>query len=104
MMKDAKNGFIGFALIGVGCGLAAIGVSMLVPVWADWSADLLGQTMRRGREGLMSGVETAAATFGEFAGRAQSKFGEAAKAAKPAVARAAAAVEDAAHRVKERAS
>ncbi len=104
MDKNSRNSIIGFGLIGLGCGLAAVGLSMVVPACANWSANVLGETMRKGREGLLSGIESAAATMGEVASRAQHHFGEAAKAARPAVAKAAGAVEDAAHRVRQRAS
>jgi hypothetical protein len=42
----------------------------------------LEQAFRKGKEGVISGVESAAETIGEFAGKAQHKFEEAAKTAR----------------------
>jgi hypothetical protein len=82
MNTSSKAGLIGFGLIGVGCGLAAIGMAMVVPACASWSRGRLESAFRRGKEGVISSVESAAATVGEFAGKAQHKFEEAAKAAR----------------------
>jgi hypothetical protein len=82
MNTSSKAGLIGFGLIGVGCGLAAIGVAMIVPACASWSRGRLESAFRKGKEGVLSGVETAAATVGQLAGKAQHKFDEAARAAR----------------------
>ena len=98
MYKTKSNaGTWGAVLIGVGCGLTAAGLVLVVPACMNWSAGLAEQAMRRGRES----VENAAASFGEFAGRAQTRFSEAAKTAKTGTARAAGAVETAARHVRE---
>ena len=98
MMKTKSNtGIWGAVLIGVGCGMTAAGLVLVIPACMNWSAGLVEQAMRRGREG----VETAAASLGDFAGRAQSKFGDAAKTAKTGTAKAASAVETAARHVRE---
>ncbi|MFL6352217.1 MAG: hypothetical protein ACJ74Z_10255 [Bryobacteraceae bacterium] len=82
MKTSSKAGLVGFGLIGVGCGLAAIGVAVAVPACASWSRGRLESAFRRGREGVVSSIESAAATVGEFAGRAQHKFENAARAAR----------------------
>jgi hypothetical protein len=95
--RDTKSGVIGAVLIGVGCGLTAAGIAIVVPVIADWSLRRAEQYIRKGRET----VEDAAAMFGEVAGRAQQRFGDAAKAARHKTSKAAGAVETAAKRVRE---
>lgn len=95
--RDTKSGVIGAILIGVGCGLTAAGIALVVPVIADWSMRRAQEYIRKGRER----VEDAAATFGEVAGRAQQRFGEAAKAARHHTSKAAGAVEHAARKVRE---
>jgi hypothetical protein len=82
MNTSSKASLIGFGLIGVGCGLTAIGVALVVPACVSLSRGWLETAFRKGREGVISGVETAAATVGEFAGKAQHKFEEAARAAR----------------------
>jgi hypothetical protein len=82
MNTTSKAGLIGFGLIGVGCGLTAIGVALVVPVCASWSRGWLESAFRKGREGVISSMESAAATVGEFAGKAQHRFEEAARAAR----------------------
>jgi len=82
MDTNSKASLIGFGLIGVGCGLAVIGVAMVVPACASWSREWLEAAFRKGKEGVISSVESAAATVGEFAGKAQHKFDEAARAAR----------------------
>lgn len=82
MTTNSKASLIGFGLIGVACGLAAIGVALVVPACASWSRGRLETAFRKGKEGVISGVETAAAAVGEFAGKAQQRFEEAAKAAR----------------------
>ena len=97
-MKRKSNVAIpGAILIGVGCGLAAAGLVLVIPACVDWSASVLETVIQRGREG----VGSAAATLGEFAGRTHSRFDEAAKTAKASTAKAAGAVEMAARHVKE---
>jgi transketolase C-terminal domain/subunit len=97
MDKESKSGVIGAILIGVGCGLAAAGLAVVIPVCANWSARRAQEAIRKGRERM----EDAAAAFGEVAGRAQQRFGEAAKAARQKTSKAAGAVETAARRVRE---
>jgi hypothetical protein len=82
MNTSSKASLVGFGLIGVGCGLTAIGVALVIPACASWSRGWLEEAFRRGKEGVISSVESAAATMGEFAGKAQSKFDEAARAAR----------------------
>jgi len=104
MKNKSNNGLIGAVLIGIGCGLTAAGVALLVPACANWSLGWLGEGIRRSREG----VEGAAASLGQFAGRTrhqfQHHFGEAAKTARGATSKAAGAVESAARQVRERTS
>ncbi|MGI8962557.1 MAG: hypothetical protein ACR2IV_22930 [Bryobacteraceae bacterium] len=82
MNTNSKASLIGFGLIGVGCGLAAIGTALVVPACASWSRGRLESAFRKGKEGMISSVETAAATVGELAGKAQHRFDEAARAAR----------------------
>jgi len=82
MNTSSKASLIGFGLIGVGCGLTVIGVALVVPACASWSRGWLEAAFRKGKEGVISSVETAAATVGEFAGKAQHKFEEAARTAR----------------------
>jgi hypothetical protein len=82
MKTNSKASLIGFGLIGVGCGLTVIGVALVVPACASLSRGWLEQAFRKGKEGVISGVESAAETIGEFAGKAQHKFEEAAKTAR----------------------
>lgn len=93
----SKSGWTGAALIGIGCGLAAAGIVLVIPAVADWSIRRAGEAFEKGREQ----VENAAALFGDVAGRAQHHFGEAAKAAKKKTSKAAGAVETAARHVRE---
>ena len=104
MNNKSRNGIVGAALIGVGCGLTAIGVALVIPVCTSWSLGLLDQAYKKGREG----VDTAATMLsdlaeraGEFAGKAQHRFDEAAKTAKVTTSRAAGAVETAARYVRQ---
>jgi hypothetical protein len=103
-MKSSKNGFLGAALIGIGMGLTAVGVAMVIPAITDWSLDLFDETTRRWRETINSGVETAASVAGNISGAAQRKFAEASKTARERTAKAAGAVETAARQVREYAS
>ncbi|MBV9302962.1 MAG: hypothetical protein JOY62_16035 [Acidobacteriaceae bacterium] len=82
MTGKSKASLIGLGLIGVGCGLAAIGVAIIVPACVAWSRDRLEGAFRRGKEGVISGMETAAATVGEVAGKVQRRFDEAARSAR----------------------
>jgi hypothetical protein len=98
--RTNNSGLIGAALIGVGCGLAALGVALVIPACASWSLSFAEQALKKGRES----VSTAAETLGDIAGRAQQHFGEAAKTAKTHTAKAASVVEQAARSVREYAS
>jgi hypothetical protein len=100
MGKQSNQGLLGAVFIGLGCGLAAIGVALVVPACANWSLSLADRAMRRGREA----VGSAADTFAEVAGSASHHFNTAAKTAKVTTAKAAGVVENAARQVKEYAS
>ena len=93
----SKSGWTGAVLIGLGCGLTAAGLVLVIPAAANWSLRRAGEAFEKGREQ----VEEAAALFGDVAGRAQHRFGEAAKAAKKKTSKAAGAVETAARHVRE---
>ena len=82
MDPKTKASLVGLGLIGVGCGLAVIGLAVVVPAGAAWSREWLEAAFRKGKESVMSGVQSAAATVGEVAGRAQQTFDEAARAAR----------------------
>jgi hypothetical protein len=100
-MKQIKNsGLVGAALIGVGCGLTAIGIALVIPACASWSLGFAEQALKKGKEGVSSAAET----LGDIAGKAQHHFGEAAKTAKTQTAKAAGVVESAARSVREYAS
>lgn len=98
--KSSNQGLLGALFIGLGCGLAAVGVALVVPACANWSLSLADRALRRGREA----VGSAADTFAEVAGSASQHFDTAAKAAKAGTAKAAAVVETAARQVREYAS
>ena len=102
MDKQSRNGIFGLVLIGLGVGFAAAGLTLVVPVCAAWSRSKLSEAYRKGREGVISGFETATGALGEVASKAQQPLGEAAKAVKQTTAIAAGAIESAAHYVKER--
>ena len=102
MDKQSRNGVSGLILIGLGAGLTAAGLALVVPVCATWSRSKLGEAYRKGREGVASKLGSAADAFNEVASRAQQPLGEAAKAAKQTTAIAAGAIESAAHYIKER--
>lgn len=104
MQDNSKNGLIGALLIGVGCGLTAVGIAMVIPACTNWSLGLIDETVKRGRDTINSGVETAASLAGQLSGTAQRKFGEASKTARERTAKAAEVVEHAARRVRETAS
>jgi hypothetical protein len=97
MRTKSNNGVIGAILIGAGVGLTAAGLVLIIPACMNWSAGLMEQAVRRGREGF----DHATSTLGDFAGRAQTRFGEAAKAAKSTTSKAAGAVESTARHVRE---
>jgi len=97
MDKNSRSGIIGAVLIGVGCGLAAAGLALVIPAAATWSLRRAEEAFQKGREH----VEGAAALFGEVAGRAQQRFGEAAKSARQTTSKAAGVVESAARHVRE---
>ncbi|MDQ2842358.1 MAG: hypothetical protein M3Y72_15205 [Acidobacteriota bacterium] len=97
MKMQSNNGVAGAILIGLGVGLTAAGLVLVIPACMNWSAGLVEQALRKGREG----VGSAAASLGDIAGHAQSRFGEAAKSAKATTSRAAGAVEAAARNIRE---
>jgi hypothetical protein len=82
MNDNLKGSLLGLGLMGVGAALAAVGAAVVVSSCAALSRDLLETAFRKGKEGVISGVQGAAATAGEIAGRAQHKFGEAARTAR----------------------
>jgi len=100
MRNKSNAGVLGAALIGVGFGLTALGVALVVPAWTDWSFGLLDRAIRRSRDS----VGAAADTLGDLAGRAQYQFSKAAESTKATTAKAAGAVENAARTVREYAS
>lgn len=104
MKSKSDNGLIGAALIGVGCALTAVGIAMVIPACTNWSLSLLEQAVRKSREGISSGVESAASLAGQMSGLAQRKFEDASKVARERTAKAASAVESAARHVREYAS
>jgi hypothetical protein len=97
MKTKSNNGVIGAILIGTGVGLTVAGLVLVIPACLNWSAGILDQAIRRGRESF----DQATTTLGEFAGRAQTRFGDAAKAAKATTAKAAGAVESTARHLRE---
>jgi hypothetical protein len=103
-MKNSGNGLLGAALIGVGLGLTAIGVALVIPACTNWSLGVLDEAVRRGRDTLHSGVETAATVAGTISAAAQKKYTEASKTARDRTAKAAGVVEKAARHVREQAS
>ena len=100
MRHKSDHGVLGALFIGLGFGLAAVGVALVVPACANWSVSLADRVVRRGREA----VGSAADTLAEVAGSASQHFETAAKAAKVSTAKAAGAVEHAARQVREYAS
>ena len=100
-MKSRSNqGVLGAFFIGIGCGLAAIGVALVVPACANWSLSFADRAVRRGREAIGSAADSIA----EVAGSASHHFETAAKAAKAGTVKAAGVVESAARSVREYAS
>lgn len=104
MKSSTNNGVIGAALIGLGCGLTAVGIALVIPACTNWSLGLMEQAMKKGKDGISSGVETAANLAGQISGIAQKKFEEASKTARDKTVKAAGAVETAARHVREYAS
>ena len=104
MDTTSRTGLIGAVLIGLGCGLTMVGIAMVVPACTNWSLGVMEEAVRRGRDSLSSGMESAASLAGHVKGRAQKRFDEASKAAREKTAKAAGAVETAARRVREQAS
>ncbi len=104
MEEESKNGLLGAALIGVGVGLAAVGIAMVIPACTRWSLGLMDEVVRRGRDTIHSSVGTAADIAGSVSGHAQRKFAHASKTAREGTAKAAGMVETAARRVRENAS
>jgi hypothetical protein len=100
MRHKSNQGLLGALCIGLGCGLAAVGIALVVPACANWSASLAERAIRRSREA----VGSAADTFAEVAGSASHHFEAASKAAKVTTVKAASAVESAARQVREFAS
>ena len=100
MKKNSNQGLLGAVFIGLGCGLAAVGIALVVPACANWSLSLADRAVRRGREA----IGEAADTLAEFAGSASQHFDTASKAAKAGTVKAASAVEQAARQVREYAS
>ncbi len=100
MAQKSNQGILGALCIGLGFGLAAVGVALVVPACTDWSLSVADRALRRGREALGSAAET----FAEVAGTASQHFDTAAKAAKVGTAKAAGVVESAARQVREYAS
>ena len=100
-MKNRSNqGVLGALFIGLGCGLAAVGVALIVPAVANWSMSATDRALRRSRQ-MIGG---AADTFAEVAGSASHHFENAAKVARAGTVKAAGAVENAARQVREYAS
>jgi hypothetical protein len=97
MKKNSNSGIVGAALIGLGFGLTAIGIAMVIPAGVGWASELLDTAVKRGREG----AGTAAEVLGDMAGKATHHFGAATKSAKAATSKAAGVVEGAARQVRE---
>jgi hypothetical protein len=100
--KQSRNGVLGLAFIGIGAALITAGIGFVVPVCATWSRSKVREAYRKGKEGMISGFETASDALGDMANKAHQPLGEAAKAAKQTAAIAAGAIESAAHYIKER--
>ncbi len=101
MQKPSNNAIVGLVLIGIGAGLAAAGCAILVPMCASWSQGKVRDAYRKGKEGMLSGLEGAATTLKDVAEKAQGPLSNAAKAARQTTAVAAGAIETAAHYVRE---
>lgn len=101
MDRISNSGLAGAVLIGLGLGVTAVGVALLVPAFTDWSMNTLERAVQKGRDNLTASTEAAANFAGQIASRAQQRFAEAAKTAKQTTAKAASAVEGAARSVRE---
>ena len=104
MKSTTNNGLVGAGLIGLGFGLTAVGIALVIPACTNWSLSLVDQVLKKSKEGLSSGVESAANLAGQIHGTAYKKFDEASKSARSKTAKAAEAVENAARHVREYAS
>ena len=102
MHNQSKNGVTGVILIGLGAGLTAAGLALVVPVCMSWSRSKVGDAYRKGKESVLSTFESVAEALGDVATKAQHPLGDAAKVAKQTTAIAAGAIESAAHYIKER--
>ena len=104
MKSSTNNGLIGAGLIGLGCGLAAVGIAMVIPACTNWSLALVDQVMKKSKDSISSSVESAANLAGQIHGLASKKFDEASKTARGKTAKAAEVVENAARNLREYAS
>ena len=50
MRDDSRSGLIGALLIGVGCGLTAVGIAMVIPACTNWTFGLMDEAVKRGRD------------------------------------------------------
>ncbi len=86
MNPRLKTALFGLGLIGVGGGLAVIGAAVVVPACIGFSRDLAQAAFRKGKEGVMCGIQGAAASVGEVTGKVQHTFKQASRAGQgPAV-------------------
>jgi hypothetical protein len=74
-MKN-KQELIGAVLIGLGCGLAAVGVALVIPACANWSRGLIEDVLPRSKKGITSAAGSIASLAGQISGMAQRKFQE----------------------------
>jgi hypothetical protein len=102
MDRDARNGVLGLALVGLGAGLAAAGMTLLIPVLTSWGRARVADIYSKGRESAIRSLEKAAETLGHITAKAQQPLSDAARAAKHTTAVAAGAIESAAHYIRER--
>jgi hypothetical protein len=104
MKKSTNNGLIGAGLIGLGFGLTAVGIALVIPACTNWSLGLVDQVMKKSKDSLSSGVESAANLAGQIHGTARKRFEEASQTARGRAVKAAEAVENAARQFREYAS
>jgi hypothetical protein len=97
MRHSQRSGILGATLIGVGCGLTAMGIALVIPACSSWTLGFLEQALRKGREGAGSAAEM----IGDLSGRAHHHFSEATKSAKATTSKAAGVVESAARQVRQ---
>ena len=97
MRHTPKSGIIGATLIGVGCGLTAMGIALVIPACSAWSLGFIEQALRKSREGAGNAAEF----LGDIAGRTHQHFSQAAKTAKSTTSKAAGVVENAARQVRQ---